>query len=85
MNLAGGLGPIIGTLLAESYSWRLTLFMSGLTCVVMSVFCLMVIRNEPSEVGLPNIEASEKKGKAGLCNETNKCLLRNYYCVCIQR
>ncbi|XP_062872545.1 glucose-6-phosphate exchanger SLC37A4a [Trichomycterus rosablanca] len=65
MNLAGGLGPIIGTLLAESYSWRLTLFISGLTCVVLSVLCLMVIRNEPSDVGLPNIGASEKKGKAG--------------------
>ncbi|MCJ8740222.1 hypothetical protein PDJAM_G00056380 [Pangasius djambal] len=65
MNLAGGLGPIIATLLAESYSWRSTLFISGLTCVVMSVFCLLVIKNEPKDVGLPNIEASVKKGKAG--------------------
>lgn len=66
MNLAGGLGPIIAMLLAESYSWRFTLSISGLTCVVMSVFCLLVIQNEPKDVGLPNIEASAKKGKAGL-------------------
>lgn len=64
MNLAGGLGPIIAMLLAESYSWRSTLFISGMTCAVMSVFCLLVIQNEPKDVGLPNIEASAKKGKA---------------------
>lgn len=65
MNLAGGLGPIIATLLAQSYSWRSTLSVSGMTCVVMSVFCLLMIRNEPSDVGLPNIDAGAKKGKAG--------------------
>ncbi|XP_053363738.1 glucose-6-phosphate exchanger SLC37A4a isoform X1 [Clarias gariepinus] len=65
MNLAGGLGPIIATLLADSYSWRSTLSVSGLICVVMSVFCLLVIQNEPKDVGLPNIEAKAKKGKAG--------------------
>lgn len=65
MNLAGGLGPIIATLMAQSYSWRSTLSISGLTCVVMSFFCLLIIRNEPSEVGLPNIEAGAKKGKGG--------------------
>uniref|UniRef100_A0A8C2FTX3 Solute carrier family 37 member 4a n=1 Tax=Cyprinus carpio TaxID=7962 RepID=A0A8C2FTX3_CYPCA len=65
MNLAGGLGPIIATLMAQSYSWRFTLSISGLTCVVMSIFCLLIIRNEPSDVGLPNIEAGAKKGKGG--------------------
>ncbi|XP_056613187.1 glucose-6-phosphate exchanger SLC37A4a [Triplophysa dalaica] len=65
MNLAGGLGPIIATVMAQSYSWRTTLSISGLTCVIMSIFCLLIIRNEPSEVGLPNIEAGPKKGKGG--------------------
>ncbi|KAG7321757.1 hypothetical protein KOW79_014615 [Hemibagrus wyckioides] len=64
MNLAGGLGPIIATLLAESYSWRSTLSISGLNCMVMSVVCLLVIQNEPKDVGLPSIEANAKKGKA---------------------
>ncbi|XP_012693809.1 glucose-6-phosphate exchanger SLC37A4a [Clupea harengus] len=63
MNLAGCLGPIIATLMAESYSWRTTLFISGLTCLVVSAFCLVFIKNEPSDVGLPNIEAGAKKGK----------------------
>ncbi|KAI2656050.1 Glucose-6-phosphate exchanger SLC37A4 [Labeo rohita] len=65
MNLAGGLGPVIATLMAQSYSWRSTLSISGLTCVITSIFCLLIIRNEPSEVGLPNIEAGAKKGKGG--------------------
>ncbi|KAJ8400348.1 hypothetical protein AAFF_G00397310 [Aldrovandia affinis] len=65
MNLAGGLGPIIATVMAQSYSWRTTLSISGLTCMGLSFFCLLLIKNEPSDVGLPNIEPGTKKGKAG--------------------
>ncbi|XP_053547278.1 glucose-6-phosphate exchanger SLC37A4 isoform X2 [Bombina bombina] len=63
MNLAGSLGPIIATLVAASYSWRSTLSLSGLICVVASVLCLVLIKNEPSDVGLKNIEPGTKKGK----------------------
>lgn len=65
MNLAGSLGPIIATVMAQSYSWRTTLFISGMTCVVVSFACLLIIKNEPKDVGLQNIEATVKKGKAG--------------------
>ncbi|KAJ8368834.1 hypothetical protein SKAU_G00088620 [Synaphobranchus kaupii] len=65
MNLAGGLGPIIATVMAQSYSWRNTLSISGFTCMGMAFFCLLFIKNEPSDVGLPNIEPGVKKGKAG--------------------
>lgn len=65
MNLAGSLGPIIATLVAASYSWRSTLSFSGLICVGVSVFCLLLIKNEPSDVGLKNIELGPKKGKKG--------------------
>ncbi|KAL3057181.1 hypothetical protein OYC64_007624 [Pagothenia borchgrevinki] len=64
-NLAGSLGPIIATVLTQSYSWRTILSVSGMICVVASVFCLLFIKNEPSEVGLPNIETAAKKSKAG--------------------
>ncbi|XP_076832547.1 glucose-6-phosphate exchanger SLC37A4a [Brachyhypopomus gauderio] len=74
MNLAGGLGPIVAALLAQSYSWRTTLFISGLTCVGSSVFCLLVIRNEPSDVGLPSIDAGLKKGKAGSSKDPESTL-----------
>lgn len=65
MNLAGSLGPIIATVLAESYGWRAILFVSGMICVVASFFCLLLIKNEPRDAGLPNIEAAAKKSKGG--------------------
>lgn len=65
MNLAGSLGPIIATVLAQSYSWRVILSVSGMICVVFSFVCLLFIKNEPKDVGLPNIEVSAKKSKGG--------------------
>uniref|UniRef100_A0A8C7XJX6 Solute carrier family 37 member 4a n=1 Tax=Oryzias sinensis TaxID=183150 RepID=A0A8C7XJX6_9TELE len=65
MNLAGSLGPIIATVLAESYSWRAIMWASGMTCVAVSVVCLLVIKNEPKDVGLPNIETAAEKSKGG--------------------
>lgn len=65
MNLAGSLGPLIATVLAQTYSWRMILCASGLTCVVLSFVCLLFIKNEPKDVGLPNIEVKAKKSKGG--------------------
>lgn len=65
MNLAGSAGPIIVTVFAQTYSWRTILTISGITCMVVSFLCLLVIRDEPKDVGLPNIEAAAKKGKGG--------------------
>ena len=65
MNLAGGLGPIVAAVMAHSYSWRTTLSYSGMICMAISVLCLLFIRNEPTDVGLPNIQPAAKKGKGG--------------------
>ncbi|KAJ8342552.1 hypothetical protein SKAU_G00324800 [Synaphobranchus kaupii] len=65
MNLAGGLGPIVAAVMAHSYSWRTTLSFSGMICMVISVLCLLFIKNEPADVGLPNIQPAAKKGKGG--------------------
>ncbi|NXO70581.1 G6PT1 protein, partial [Phainopepla nitens] len=65
MNLAGGLGPIVAALVSMNYDWRKTLSFSGFTCMVVSFVCLVLIKNEPSDVGLPNIEQGAKKGKKG--------------------
>ncbi|XP_067422687.1 glucose-6-phosphate exchanger SLC37A4 isoform X2 [Emydura macquarii macquarii] len=63
MNLAGGLGPIVAALMALSYDWRTTLSISGFICMGASFVCLVLIKNEPSDVGLPNIESGATKGK----------------------
>lgn len=65
MNLAGGLGPIVAALASQNYDWRVTLSCSGFICVVVSFACLVLIKNEPSDVGLPNIDQAAKKGKKG--------------------
>ncbi|NXP20062.1 G6PT1 protein, partial [Scytalopus superciliaris] len=71
MNLAGGLGPIVAALVSMNYDWRMTLSFSGFTCVVVSFVCLVLIKNEPSDVGLPNIEQGAKKGKKGSSNDNS--------------
>ncbi|XP_036380662.1 glucose-6-phosphate exchanger SLC37A4b [Megalops cyprinoides] len=70
MNLAGGLGPIVATVMAQTYSWRSILSFSGLTCMVTAALCLLLIKNEPSDVGLPNIEPAAKKGKGASTGES---------------
>lgn len=62
MNLAGSLGPILATLLLQYYDWRTVLTVSGTVCAAFAFVCLLFVRNEPKDVGLPNIETSAKKG-----------------------
>ncbi|NXT41176.1 G6PT1 protein, partial [Pelecanoides urinatrix] len=71
MNLAGGLGPIVAALVSLNYDWRMTLSFSGFICVVVSFVCLVLIKNEPSDVGLPNIEQGAKKGKKGSSSDNS--------------
>ncbi|NWW95831.1 G6PT1 protein, partial [Rhynochetos jubatus] len=71
MNLAGGLGPIVAALVSLSYDWRTTLSFSGFTCVAVAAVCLVLIKNEPSDVGLPNIEQGAKKGKKGSSSDNS--------------
>ncbi|RXN32611.1 glucose-6-phosphate exchanger SLC37A4-like protein [Labeo rohita] len=63
MNLAGSLGPIITTVLVQYYNWRIIMSVSGVICMTVAVACLLTVKNEPSDVGLPNIEPGAKKGK----------------------
>ncbi|KAM9853376.1 glucose-6-phosphate exchanger SLC37A4a isoform 1-T1 [Aulostomus maculatus] len=69
MNLAGSLGPIITLVLAQTYSWRTILAASGLICVALSFVCLLVIKNEPKDVGLPNLDVAAKKKKGAASGE----------------
>ncbi|TRY65622.1 hypothetical protein DNTS_023808 [Danionella cerebrum] len=65
MNLAGSLGPILTTLLVQYYHWRTIMSISGVICMAVSIVCLIMVKNEPSEVGLPNIEPGTKKNEMG--------------------
>lgn len=65
MNLAGSLGPILVSVLLHYYDWRTILTMSGIFCAAFSFVCLMFVKNEPKDVGLPSMEAAAKKGAKG--------------------
>ncbi|XP_060942321.1 glucose-6-phosphate exchanger SLC37A4b isoform X2 [Limanda limanda] len=65
MNLAGSLGPILATVLLQYYDWRTILTMSGILCASFSFVCLVFIKNEPKDVGLPSIQPAAKKGAKG--------------------
>uniref|UniRef100_A0A3Q2CFQ7 Glucose-6-phosphate translocase-like n=1 Tax=Cyprinodon variegatus TaxID=28743 RepID=A0A3Q2CFQ7_CYPVA len=65
MNLAGSLGPLMVTVLLHYYEWRTILAMSGVFCASFSFVCLIFVKNEPKDVGLPSIEAAAKKGSKG--------------------
>ncbi|NXE29436.1 G6PT1 protein, partial [Ardeotis kori] len=71
MNLAGGLGPIVAALVSLNYDWRTTLSFSGFLCVAVSFVCLVLIKNEPSDVGLPSIDQGAKKGKKGSSSDNS--------------
>ncbi|KAM5317388.1 glucose-6-phosphate exchanger SLC37A4 isoform 3-T4 [Glossophaga mutica] len=69
-GLAQGLGwPPCGKVLRKSYSWRSTLALSGAMCVAVSFLCLPLIRNEPADVGLCNLDPTPSKGKKGSLKE----------------
>ncbi|KAF6106268.1 solute carrier family 37 member 4 [Phyllostomus discolor] len=69
-GLAQGLGwPPCGKVLRKSYSWRSTLALSGALCVAVSFLCLLLIRNEPADVGLCNLDPTPSKGKKGSLKE----------------
>ncbi|XP_067910101.1 glucose-6-phosphate exchanger SLC37A4a [Heterodontus francisci] len=85
MNLAGSLGPLIATTMALSYSWRVTLSLSGSIAIGMAFICLIFITNEPMDVGLPNIEqrpkTGSKKGSVGDESTVKELLLTPYLWV----
>uniref|UniRef100_A0A3P9D5U4 Glucose-6-phosphate exchanger SLC37A4-like n=2 Tax=Haplochromini TaxID=319058 RepID=A0A3P9D5U4_9CICH len=70
MNLAGSLGPILVSVLLHYYDWRTILTMSGIFCAAFSFVCLVFVKNEPKDVGLPSMEAAAKKGAKGGSSES---------------
>lgn len=65
LNLAGSLGPILVTVLLKYYDWRTILTVSGAVCASFSLVCVVFVKNEPKDVGLPSVGAAAKKGAKG--------------------
>uniref|UniRef100_G3Q9V3 Solute carrier family 37 member 4b n=1 Tax=Gasterosteus aculeatus TaxID=69293 RepID=G3Q9V3_GASAC len=78
MNLAGSLGPILVTVLLQYYHWRTILTASGIFCASFSFVCVVFVKNEPKDVGLPSIEGAAKKGAKGASSRNGESTLREF-------
>ncbi|XP_053501463.1 glucose-6-phosphate exchanger SLC37A4b [Ictalurus furcatus] len=78
MNLAGSLGPIITTLLSLYYSWRSIICVSGVICMAFAFVCLLLVKNEPRDVGLPSIQVGTKKGKGKKGTPNDESTLKEF-------
>ncbi|XP_062870556.1 glucose-6-phosphate exchanger SLC37A4b [Trichomycterus rosablanca] len=78
MNLAGSLGPIITTVLAQYYSWRSIISISGVICMAFAFVCLLLVKNEPKDVGLPSIQPGTKTGKGGKGTQNDESSLKEF-------
>ena len=62
----GNVGAIAATgpleLLADALGWREVFLVLGVITLVLAVLCAAVIRNHPSEMGLPSVESVEGTG-----------------------
>ena len=62
----GNVGAIAATgpleVLADALGWREVFLVLGLVTLVLALLCAVVIRNHPSERGLPSVESVEGSG-----------------------
>ena len=62
----GNVGAIAATgpleMLADTLGWREVFLVLGLVTLVLALLCAVVIRNHPSERGLPSVESVEGSG-----------------------
>lgn len=59
-NLGGAAAPVIVSLIASLYGWRVGMYFPGIICIFMGFFLMNRLRDTPESLGLPSIE--EYKG-----------------------
>lgn len=59
-NVAGALGPIVATSIAVRYHWSYGFMIPGCICMSIGYLAIIVLRNQPSDVDLPNFVADEE-------------------------
>lgn len=65
-NLGGVFAQTPLALMVAYFSWRSTFVAIGVVSLVVAVLCYLIVRNSPSEMGLPTIESIEGREKAAI-------------------
>ena len=73
-NVVGSLGAILAqtplVALVSMFTWRNSFVIIGVVGIVSAALCLLVVRNKPTDIGLPYVVSSEtvknKEGKANV-------------------
>lgn len=74
-NIGGGLLPLFAVFLASTFSWRLSLFVSGAISIIMGFILMHRLRDIPKSLGLPPIKDDAPTDKATSSNISVKEIL----------
>jgi sugar phosphate permease len=74
-NVAGALGPFIATSLSTRYHWTYGFMIPGCVCMSVGYLAIMLLRNKPSELGLPDFEAANENEKS---NDTDDGYIEDF-------
>ncbi len=55
-NLGGALIPLIAAFCVESFGWRYAMYVPGITCIMVGLLVIYLMRDTPQSLGLPPIE-----------------------------
>lgn len=55
-NIGGAVIPVLCALAIQAFGWRYAMYLPGLAAIVIGLFLINRIRNNPKQVGLPTIE-----------------------------
>lgn len=68
-NVGGALIPIVVGLCAASYGWRGSMYIPGIMGIIIGLFIIKRMRDEPRSLGLPEIE-KYKSGEVGSSDDS---------------
>lgn len=74
-NLGGAVIPIIIAFVAHHYSWRFSMFVPGVLCILAGLFLMNRLRDVPQSLGLPSIEKFKKEESPSVVEENKKLSL----------
>ncbi len=62
-QIGGALIMVLGAYLVEHYGWRSAFLVPGIIAIFMSMFLLMRLRDNPTDVGLPPVEVFKNQDR----------------------